>query len=115
MKVPGKTRELVRLFELRKTATVLCARCRRAVQTSFEMSGPTTLCFRCALRHPPLVRRAALTALVVGSILTTINQLDVLLSAPSARVFAKVGLTYLVPYCVTAWGALSNAARRPSA
>jgi hypothetical protein len=69
--------------------------------------GDMVKCLRCAVRHPPLVRRAALTALVVGSILTAINQGEALLHG-SVNLY-KVGLTLLVPYCVTCWGALGNA------
>jgi hypothetical protein len=50
-------------------------------------------------------KKAFLTALVVGTILTAINHGDVILggSAPS---LLKVALTYCVPYCVTTWGAM---------
>jgi hypothetical protein len=52
-------------------------------------------------------KKAVLTALVVGTILTTINHGDVILSglAPPAW---KVLLTYCVPYCVTTWGAITG-------
>jgi len=51
-------------------------------------------------------KRYALTALVVGMILTAINQGDVILvgEAPS---FFKIGLNYLVPFCVATFGAWS--------
>jgi hypothetical protein len=93
-----------------------CERCRRSVASLYAMrlSGASraAVCLRCALRHPPLVRRAALTALVVGSILTAINQLDVLVGGGlTPRTALKVALTYLVPYCVTTWGAIGNARR----
>lgn len=48
-------------------------------------------------------KKAFLTALVVGTILTAINHGDVIL-AGSMPPFLKVGLTYCVPYCVTTWG-----------
>lgn len=52
-------------------------------------------------------RRAFLTALVVGTILTVINHGDLILAGiwPSAM---KVVLTYCVPYCVTTWGAITG-------
>jgi hypothetical protein len=76
------------------------------------MSGGAVTCLRHAIGHPPLVKRALLTALVIGTVLTAINQLDVILSGGlNARVVLKLGLTYLVPYCVTSWGALGNARR----
>jgi hypothetical protein len=59
------------------------------------------------------MRRALLTTLVVGSVLTTINLLDLIIAAHGLppRLAFKLGLTYVVPYCVTTWGALSNARR----
>ncbi len=52
-------------------------------------------------------RKAVLTALVVGTILITINQGDLILAgiAPPAW---KIILTYCVPYCVTTWGAITG-------
>jgi len=52
-------------------------------------------------------KRAFFTALVVGTILTTINHGDVLI-AGSAPPLIKVVLTYCVPYCVTTWGAITG-------
>lgn len=52
-------------------------------------------------------RKAALTALVVGTILTAINHGDVILAGGSPPLF-KVLLTYCVPYCVTTWGAATG-------
>lgn len=92
----------------------LCAGCGRPNAAYAMNAGNATrvTCLRCALTHPPLVRRALLTALVIGTVLTTINQLDVILHGGwSPRVALKLGLTYLVPYCVTTWGALGNARR----
>ena len=50
-------------------------------------------------------KKAIFTSLVVGTLLTAINQGDVILSglAPPAW---KVILTYFIPYCVTTWGAI---------
>jgi hypothetical protein len=49
-------------------------------------------------------RKAMLTALFVGTVLTAINHGDHILVGewPS---MTKVILTYCVPYCVTTWGA----------
>lgn len=52
-------------------------------------------------------KKAFLTALVVGTILTAINHADVLMAGhfpPPWMVF----LTYCVPYCVTTWGAATG-------
>ncbi|WP_322797400.1 nitrate/nitrite transporter NrtS [Tepidiforma sp.] len=53
------------------------------------------------------MRTAATTALVVGTILTLINQGNVLLAGhlPAALLW-KIPLTYTVPYCVATWSAL---------
>ena len=52
-------------------------------------------------------KKAIITALFVGTLLTAINHGDVILSGlvPSAW---KVVLTYCVPYCVTTWGAITG-------
>jgi hypothetical protein len=52
-------------------------------------------------------KKAILTALVVGPLLTAINQGD-LIRAGLAPPIRKVGLTYCVPYCVTTWGAITG-------
>ncbi len=72
-------------------------------------AGEVRKCGRCALRHPPLLKRSLGIAAVVGTVLLAINQGDLLLSArwPRALVW-KVPLTYLVPFVVATWGALLN-------
>jgi hypothetical protein len=72
-------------------------------------SGAVHKCGRCALRHPPLLKRSLGIAAVVGTVLLAINQGDVLVSArwPAALAW-KVPLTYLVPFLVATWGALLN-------
>lgn len=52
-------------------------------------------------------KRAAITALVVGTILTAINHGDAIF-AGAAPPWFKVALTYCVPYCVATWGAVSG-------
>ncbi len=52
------------------------------------------------------LRRSLLTALVVGTILTAINQGDVILAGEAPQM-VKIGLNYLVPYCVATYGAVS--------
>jgi hypothetical protein len=52
-------------------------------------------------------RKALLTALVVGTILTAINHGDLILSGSIPPLW-KVVLTYCVPYCVTTWGAITG-------
>jgi hypothetical protein len=50
--------------------------------------------------------RSLWVALVVGSILNLINQGDALLSGQRLD-FAKLALTYIVPYIVSTYGAVS--------
>jgi hypothetical protein len=90
-----------------------CATCRRplAGRGAFQIGGRAR-CWRCALRHPPLVRRSARVALVVGTLLVLINQGTVLAAgAFPPELTWKIPLTYLVPFCVATWGALSNSQR----
>ncbi len=51
-------------------------------------------------------RRSFLVALVVGTILNVINQGDVLIGDGTVN-WAKAGLTFVVPYCVATYGAVS--------
>jgi hypothetical protein len=75
--------------------------------------GAEHRCLRCALRYRPLLARSARVAVVVGTILTLLNQGDQLLGlAPqSTWLWWKIGLTYLVPFSVATYGSLANARR----
>ena len=111
--------------EVKMTATlaatgVTCDRCRDALRyTVYEMrSGARhTLrclrCLRCALTHRPLVRRSLLISLIVGTVLTAINQGNIIAQGGfPAALYLKVPLTYAVPYCVATAGAILNARSR---
>ena len=52
-------------------------------------------------------KKAFLTALVVGSVLTAINHGDAILAGQNPPLI-KVLLTYCVPFCVTTWGAVTG-------
>ena len=57
--------------------------------------------------HPAHLRKTIGVALFVGTILFTINQLDVVIAGGvTPRVVAKISLTYLVPFCVSNYGLL---------
>ena len=90
-----------------------CARCGRSLadRTSYLL-GSEHCCLACTLRHRPLLRRSALTSLVVGTILVLINQGGIVFSGslPPALLW-QIPLTYAVPFCVATWGALSNSRR----
>lgn len=80
---------------------------------AFDMRGPAgrvRKCLACALHDRRMLRRSFLTALVVGTILTLINHgPDLFAGDFSSDLAWKIPLTYLVPFCVTSWGALANA------
>ncbi len=59
-----------------------------------------------ALRRDVVIRSLKIS-LVVGTILTLINQCDVILSgAVTTGVILKIGLTFLVPYSVGTYAAV---------
>jgi hypothetical protein len=59
----------------------------------------------CAYR--PHLRRTISVALVVGTIIFSINQLDVVLRGRATLgTYVKGALTYLVPFCVSNYGIL---------
>jgi hypothetical protein len=58
------------------------------------------------------LRRTLRIALVVGIVLTAINQLDVLLSGHvSTATYVKCGLNFVVPFVVSNLGLLSGRSR----
>lgn len=64
--------------------------------------------------YRPHLRRTVLTALIVGTVLFGINQLDVVLSgAATTGTWIKVAVTYLVPFAVANVGVMV-ASRRPA-
>jgi hypothetical protein len=89
-----------------------CSACgERLDEAWYELQGPR--CLRHAVAHRPTLLRSLLIALVVGTLLLLINQLDVLVSGKGdAGVYAKVGLTFLVPFAVATVSALASARRR---
>ena len=66
-------------------------------------------CLYCAMRHMPMVRRSLKVAVVVGTVLTLLNQGDIISSGawPNA-LYWKIPLTYCVPFLVATFGALTN-------
>ena len=64
----------------------------------------STICRCCISGGVP--RRSLAVAAIVGTILNLINQGDALLAAQSLNI-PKLLLTYLVPYCVATYGAVS--------
>lgn len=66
------------------------------------------------LRYPPHLRSTVTVALVVGTVLFCINQLDVVLRGEATlAVWVKSAVTYVVPLVVSNVGVLI-ASRRPA-
>lgn len=85
-----------------------CRHTSRSHQYCFDRALGTRLCTRCAIRHRPVFHRAIVIALVVGTLLTLINQGDVLLHGHvTALVVVKICLTYTVPFAVSTGSALA--------
>ena len=61
--------------------------------------------WQCAVA-PGVPRRSLAAAVVVGTILNLINQGDALFGGRSLD-WLKLGLTYIVPYCVATYGAVA--------
>lgn len=88
----------------------LCSRCRAIIRQGFGFRiGGDLRCLRCTFMRISLLRRSLVTALVVGTALTAINQGNVLIAGEfPASLYWKIPLTYSVPFCVATWGALAN-------
>ncbi len=100
-----------------KTQTPVCDICRRPARFRFASAGPTPAlrCWLHAAFYGPVFRRALQVALVVGTILFIINQLDVVLSGMvTPLVVLKIVLTYLVPFLVSTYSALEINRLRPA-
>jgi hypothetical protein len=96
------------LISSQTAQTQSCSRCGASLKHGFRMAGELR-CLRCTLLRLSLLRRSLYTGLVVGTILTAINQGNILLNGhfPPA-LYWKIPLTYCVPFCVATWGALIN-------
>ncbi len=86
----------------------VCTHPTRQHSYCFDRSAGTLLCLSCAVLYRPVLRRTILMALLIGSLLTLINQGDVLLHGHFAWfTTVKIGLTYLVPFGVSTSSALA--------
>ena len=95
---------------IEQTKETNCRRCgsKLSGRLAFTLGGEVR-CARCALTYRPLLRRSLYTAVVVGTILVLINQGNVLVGGRlPPELLWKLPLTYVVPFCVTTWGALIN-------
>jgi len=97
-----------------------CYKCNRILtlgegnifKSTNPSSEPITKCRSCALMHIPMLKKSAITAIVVGSILTVLNQGDLILSGGiTITLLWKVPLTFMVPFCVATFSGLANTRR----
>ena len=91
-----------------------CARCDAELRrSSYKVrSAGTTVsrCLRCALMHWPTIRRSLLICIIVGTLLTAINQGVIIAQGDlPSRLLWQVPLTYITPFCVATLGAILNA------
>jgi hypothetical protein len=92
------------------------AACSRRARFAFvRPEGPEALrCWRHGPVYGPVLRQAMRVAAVVGTVLFAINQADVVLRGHlTLAVAGKIGLTYLVPFCVSTYSALGVNRLRP--
>lgn len=97
---------------------IACASCGKVLSEGVLLGGADGQdtrwkCTRCALFDGPLVARSSRVAVLVGTILVALNQGDQLLQGtfPFETSWWKLPLTYLVPFCVATYGAISNGYR----
>ena len=101
-----------------------CERCNRSYGKGWSFAfkkpvpkgaadgGVIIKCSRCAILHAAMLQRSLLVAVTVGTILTLLNQGDILFAESwKGALYWKVPLTYCVPFCVATYGALSNSRR----
>jgi len=93
---------------------MVCTNCKCTLRdgrtfTFKKPGGDRILCLSCSLYHKPMLKRSFITAVVVGTLLTFLNQGDHLFAGTwKPTMYWKVPLTYCVPFMVATWGALSN-------
>ena len=97
-----------------------CGGCRcdltGAVYEMRSGAGRLARCLRCALMYRPLVIRSVVICLLIGTVLTAINQGNVIVQGDLPMALAwKIPLTYAVPYCVATVGAILNARSQATA
>jgi hypothetical protein len=94
--------------------SLTCAGCGHALDGSVAFRlrsarGALDKCLACAVRHGSILKRSHQVALVVGTVLTAINQGDLLISGDWPPALAwTIPLTYLVPRAVATTGALGE-------
>jgi hypothetical protein len=88
-----------------------CCGCDLRPGRRFVLGG-VARCLRCCLHTSSLLRRSLTASLVVGTLLTAINQGTLIVHGQFPAALAwKVPLTYCVPFFVATWSALANSRR----
>jgi hypothetical protein len=89
---------------------VTCNVCSRPLRAGFRVQEDNVRCLRHAITYPPIMKRAFITALIVGTVLGLINHGDHLVAGHVTRGEAiQMAVTYLVPFTVSTSGALGAA------
>ena len=91
----------------------ICGRCKETINGSIYLVSPNGVPehrhFRCLLVYFPMLKRSFMAASLVGTILILLNQGDFIFAGDFYKgLIWKVPLTYLVPFCVAMWGAVTN-------
>jgi hypothetical protein len=72
-----------------------CGACGRRIAAGFRVRGGDIRCWRHVVRHPAVWYRSLGTALIVGTILTAINQGNLILAHGfTQEILLKMALTY---------------------
>ena len=80
-----------------------------AAASGKDFPAELTKCLLCTLRHWPMLKKSLAACVVVGTLLTALNQGDILLAGGwNSSLWWKIPLTYTVPFMVATYGAMSN-------
>ena len=80
-----------------------------AAASGKDFPAELTKCLLCTLRHWPMLKKSLAACVVVGTLLTALNQGDTLLAGEwNSSLWWKIPLTYTVPFMVATYGAMSN-------
>ena len=88
-----------------------CKRCERVIVGDYYVAPANKGCVHllCFLLSVQLVRRSTFASIFVGTILLFLNQGDFILAGNFYKAMAwKIPLTYLVPFLVATWSAVTN-------